>query len=87
MPRVSRAAAQEHRAQMVDAASRLLRERGPDAVTVTSVTEAAGMTQGAFYKQFASKDALVAEACRCAAQSRKAHLAAVGSGDASRGDA
>lgn len=61
--RVSREKAAENRARVVAAASRLFREHGIDAVGVDAVMEAAGLTHGGFYKSFASKDALVAEAC------------------------
>lgn len=61
MGRVSQAQAQENRARVVAAAARLLRERGTD-VSVADMMSAVGLTHGGFYKQFASKDALVAEA-------------------------
>ena len=43
-------------------ASRLFRERGFDGIGLKDLMEGAGLTQGAFYKQFASKDDLVAQA-------------------------
>ena len=46
---------------MVDTASRMLREQGTH-VSVADLMKAAGLTHGAFYKQFASKEALVDEA-------------------------
>jgi len=61
MGRVSQAQAQENRARVVAAASRLFREQGTD-VSVADVMKAVGLTHGGFYKQFASKEALVAEA-------------------------
>ena len=61
MGRVSRAQAQENRANVVAAAARLLRERGTD-VSVADMMKAVGLTHGGFYKQFDSKEALVAEA-------------------------
>jgi TetR/AcrR family transcriptional repressor of nem operon len=60
--RVSRQTLATHRAAMVGAATRLFRGRGIDAVGVAEITAAAGMTHGAFYGHFASKQALVAEA-------------------------
>jgi TetR/AcrR family transcriptional repressor of nem operon len=60
--RVSQAQAQENRARTVTAASRLLRERGVNAVSVADLMKSVGMTTGGFYKQFASKEALMAEA-------------------------
>ncbi len=46
---------------MVDTASRLFREQGMQ-VSVADLMKAAGLTHGAFYKQFAAKEALVDEA-------------------------
>lgn len=62
MSRVSQAEAQANRQRVVEAAARLFRERGVANVSVVDVMEAVGLTQGGFYKQFASKDALVVEA-------------------------
>ncbi|MBJ6637099.1 TetR/AcrR family transcriptional regulator [Streptomyces sp. DHE7-1] len=61
MGRVSQAQAQENRRRVVETASRLLREQGTQ-VSVADLMKAAGMTHGGFYKQFASKEALVDEA-------------------------
>src|SRR5260370_29420964 len=56
-------AAQNHR-KMVTAASRLFRERGIGATGVDAITEDAGLTHGAVYSQFGSKEAIAAEAMR-----------------------
>lgn len=61
--KVTKEKAAEHRAAIVTAATRLFRERGLDGVGVAEITKAAGLTHGGFYGHFASKDALVAEAC------------------------
>ncbi|HEY9326947.1 MAG TPA: TetR/AcrR family transcriptional regulator [Streptomyces sp.] len=61
MGRVSQAQAEENRRRVVDTASRLFREQGTH-VSVADLMKAAGLTHGGFYKQFASKDALVDEA-------------------------
>ncbi|MFC8208313.1 TetR/AcrR family transcriptional regulator [[Kitasatospora] papulosa] len=61
MGRVSQAQAGENRRRVVDTASRLFREQGMQ-VSVADLMKAAGLTHGAFYKQFASKEALVDEA-------------------------
>lgn len=45
-------------------ASQLFRERGLDGVSLEDVMHAVGMTKGGFYKHFASKEALMAVACR-----------------------
>jgi TetR/AcrR family transcriptional regulator, transcriptional repressor for nem operon len=60
--RVSRQAAAENRRRILDAATRLFREHGIAGAGVDAVTEAAGLTHGAFYSQFGSKEAVVAEA-------------------------
>jgi TetR/AcrR family transcriptional regulator, transcriptional repressor for nem operon len=60
--KVSREQVSEHRAQILAAAARLFRLRGFDGVTVADVMKDAGLTHGAFYGHFSSKDALVAEA-------------------------
>ena len=60
--KVSKAKAAEHRAAMLDAASRLFRERGFDGVGIPEIARAAGLTHGAFYTHFASKDALGSDA-------------------------
>jgi TetR/AcrR family transcriptional repressor of nem operon len=51
----------EHRRRILDAAGRLFRERGFDAVTVAEVMRAAGLTHGGFYGHFRSKAHLIAE--------------------------
>jgi TetR/AcrR family transcriptional repressor of nem operon len=64
--KVSKQQAAEHRARIVTAAKRLFREHGPERVSVAQVTAEAGLTHGAFYGHFASKDALFVEACDAA---------------------
>jgi TetR/AcrR family transcriptional regulator, transcriptional repressor for nem operon len=64
--RVSKQAAAENRQRILDAAAELFRERGIDAAGVDAIAEAAGLTHGAFYSQFGSKEAVVAEALRLA---------------------
>ncbi|HEU4679510.1 MAG TPA: TetR/AcrR family transcriptional regulator [Terrimicrobiaceae bacterium] len=61
--RVSRQKAEENRARVVRLAARRFRERGFQGVSVADVMREAGLTHGGFYKQFASKDALIAQAC------------------------
>jgi TetR/AcrR family transcriptional repressor of nem operon len=60
--RVSRIQAAENRQTVIDVASRLFRERGFDGIGLKDLMEGAGLTQGGFYKQFASKEDLVAQA-------------------------
>ena len=63
MPRVSRQEADQHRQDVIEAASRLFREHGVDGVSVPAVMAEAGLTHGGFYGHFSSKEALAAEAC------------------------
>ncbi|UWF47093.1 TetR/AcrR family transcriptional regulator [Pseudomonas sp. N3-W] len=62
MPRVSRAQADLNRETIVDAATRLFRERGLHGISVIDVMAAAGLTHGGFYGHFESKEALAREA-------------------------
>jgi TetR/AcrR family transcriptional repressor of nem operon len=67
--RVSRDQAEKNRQTVIDVASQLFRERGFDGIGLKDLMEAAGLTQGAFYKQFASKDDLAAQASERAFES------------------
>ena len=67
--RVSRVQAAENRQTVIDVASRLFRERGFDGIGLKDLMKGAGLTQGAFYKQFASKEDLAAQASRRALES------------------
>ena len=60
--KVTREKSAEHRATLIETASRLFRERGIDGVGVAEISKAAGLTHGALYGQFPSKQALAAEA-------------------------
>jgi TetR/AcrR family transcriptional repressor of nem operon len=60
--RRSRSATAESKRRVVTAAARLMRECGPDGVSVAEVMGAAGMTHGGFYSHFPAKDALLAAA-------------------------
>jgi TetR/AcrR family transcriptional repressor of nem operon len=62
MGRVSRAEAARHRDEVIEAAARLFRQRGVAGVSVADLMAEVGLTHGGFYRQFASKDALAAEA-------------------------
>jgi len=64
--RVSKERAAEHRQQIVDAAARLFRERGIGATGVDSITREAGLTHGAVYSQFGSKEAIAIDSIRLA---------------------
>ncbi|PMS38442.1 TetR family transcriptional regulator [Trinickia symbiotica] len=60
--RVSKEKADANRRALLQAASKLFREKGVDGVGVAEVAKAAGLTHGALYAHFPSKDALAAEA-------------------------
>ena len=62
--RVSKQAAAENRRRILTGAAGLFRERGIEGAGVDAITEAAGLTHGAFYSQFKSKEAVVAGALR-----------------------
>ena len=62
--RVSRIQAAENRQTVINVASRLFRKRGFDGIGLKDLMKGAGLTQGAFYKQFASKEDLVAQASK-----------------------
>jgi TetR/AcrR family transcriptional repressor of nem operon len=59
--KVSKERRSEHRAAILRVASRLFRERGPEGVSVAEIMQAAGLTHGAFYGHFESKEALLCE--------------------------
>lgn len=60
--KVTKEQAAKNRLALVEAAARLVGERGIDGVGVAEISKAAGLTHGALYAQFPSKEALVAEA-------------------------
>lgn len=62
--RVSRQQAAENRERVIETAGRLFREKGFDGIGLKDLMAGAGLTQGGFYKQFASKDELAALAAR-----------------------
>jgi TetR/AcrR family transcriptional repressor of nem operon len=71
--RVTKEKAATNRRRILSAASRLFRENGIDSSGVDAITEEAGLTHGAFYSQFESKEAVAAEAIRLALEgSRRA---------------
>src|SRR6185369_12410781 len=62
--RVSRSEAEKNRQTVIDVASRLFRQHGFDGIGLKDLMAGAGPTQGAFYKQFASKEDLAAQASK-----------------------
>lgn len=77
MARASKEQAARHRADVVDAASRLFRDRGLGEVGLAEVMTAVGLTQGGFYKQFSSKQALAAEATTRAFELANGHVQSI----------
>jgi TetR/AcrR family transcriptional regulator, transcriptional repressor for nem operon len=59
---VSKETTERNRGALLRAASHLFRERGIDGVGVADIAKEAGLTHGALYKHFPSKEALAAEA-------------------------
>ena len=71
--KVSKETSAKHRDELLNAASRLFRERGFDKVGIAEIAAAAGLTHGAFYTHFESKEALCAEViARASGRSRAA---------------
>ncbi len=64
--RISKEAAAANRTRVLEAASRLFREKGVDGIAVADLMKAAGLTHGGFYNHFESKEELAAAACRTA---------------------
>ncbi len=60
--KVSREQATKNRAHVVEVAGTQFRMHGFDGIGVADLMQAAGLTHGGFYNNFASKDALAAEA-------------------------
>ncbi|ABR90581.1 transcriptional regulator, TetR family [Janthinobacterium sp. Marseille] len=61
--KISKEQVAENRQAVLDAAATLFRERGFEGVTVAEIMKAAGLTHGAFYGHFASKDDLITQTC------------------------
>ena len=61
--KVTREQAAENRERILDAASKLFRERGLDGIGVADLMKSAGLTHGGFYGHFSSKEDLMAQAC------------------------
>jgi TetR/AcrR family transcriptional repressor of nem operon len=60
--RISKEKAAENRSSLIRAASKLIRERGIDGVGVAEISKEAGLTHGALYAHFKSKEELALEA-------------------------
>jgi TetR/AcrR family transcriptional regulator, transcriptional repressor for nem operon len=82
MMRVSRVQAEENRQAVINVASRLFRKHGFDGIGLKDLMKGAGLTQGAFYKQFASKEDLAAQASRRALESASSRWSAAATANA-----
>jgi TetR/AcrR family transcriptional repressor of nem operon len=60
--KVTKEKSAKNRSALIETAARMFRELGIDGVGVAEISKAAGLTHGALYAQFPSKQALVAEA-------------------------
>jgi TetR/AcrR family transcriptional repressor of nem operon len=67
--KITKEKAAENRQLLVETAARLFREKGIDGVGVAEISKAAGLTHGALYAHFPSKDALAAEAMQFSTRS------------------
>jgi TetR/AcrR family transcriptional repressor of nem operon len=76
--KISKEKAAENRRALVEAAGRLFRERGIDGVGVAEISKAAGLTHGALYAHFDSKDALAAAALGATLDRATPHLCTLG---------
>jgi TetR/AcrR family transcriptional repressor of nem operon len=74
--KVTKEKSAENRLALVETAARLFRERGIDDVGVAEISKAAGLTHGALYGQFPSKQALVAEALAHGMAASQAYMTA-----------
>jgi TetR/AcrR family transcriptional repressor of nem operon len=61
MPRITKEDKARNRRNILEAAGRMFRSRGIDAVGIAELMKEAGLTHGGFYNHFASKDDLVVE--------------------------
>src|SRR6202171_634726 len=78
--RQSREVARATRQKIVKAAARAFRKQGFAGIGIADLMARSGLTHGGFYKHFASKDALAAEACSSALEaSRQALIDAMAS--------
>ncbi|MFD0307150.1 TetR/AcrR family transcriptional regulator [Streptomyces sp. NPDC127119] len=63
MPRITKEDKARNRENILEAAGRMFRSQGIDAVGIAELMKEAGLTHGGFYNHFASKDDLVVEVC------------------------
>lgn len=86
--RISKQKAAEHRALVLEQASRMFCERGLDGASVAELMKAAGLTHGGFYNHFGSKTELQADALALTFEQAVARLTSVNATEpAARGEA
>ena len=76
MPRVSQAHLDARRAQIIDAARGRFASHGFARTSMTDLVEASGLSIGAIYRYFASKDEIVTAICEQASRAFPAELTA-----------
>jgi TetR/AcrR family transcriptional regulator, transcriptional repressor for nem operon len=81
--RVSKEQQVKNRERVVAVAAKLLRERGIEGIGVDALAKAAGMTHGAIYSHFGSKEDLAAAAVRQSADEIRANWVAEAGGTGS----
>lgn len=72
--KISKEKAEANRAALIETASRLFRQKGIDGVGVAEISRSAGLTHGALYAHFPSKEALAAEALAWSLEQSNAKL-------------
>ncbi|ASL47877.1 putative HTH-type transcriptional regulator YvdT [Burkholderia sp. AD24] len=82
----SQAQKAESRRRVLENASRQIRENGIDALGVAECMHSAGLTHGAFYGHFTSRDALIVEALEHAVSQSEKRIRSLANGAAKRGE-
>lgn len=82
----SQAQKAESRQRVLESASRQIREHGIEALGVADCMRSAGLTHGAFYGHFSSRDALILEALEHAVSQSAKRIASLSAGSGKRGE-
>jgi TetR/AcrR family transcriptional regulator, transcriptional repressor for nem operon len=82
----SQAQKAESRQRVLENASRQIREHGIEALGVAECMRSAGLTHGAFYGHFSSRDALILEALEHAVSQSEKRIGSLASGAVKRGE-
>jgi TetR/AcrR family transcriptional repressor of nem operon len=75
--KITREEVKKNRRSILERASKLFRASGFDGVSIADIMESVGLTHGAFYGHFESKDDLIAQACASGASATNKGLAAL----------